>query len=67
MQVTEEKNQIVIRIGKNKTPVESASGKTLIVASSHGNQATTVQVNGSPVTVGVNCFIKNPDYAKPAK
>ncbi|KKN32331.1 hypothetical protein LCGC14_0814800 [marine sediment metagenome] len=67
MQVTEEKNQIVIRLDKNKVPTVSPSGKTLQVASSHGNTPTSVQVNGSPLIVGVNAFIKNPDYVKPAK
>ncbi len=65
MQVTEEKGQIVIKIDKNKTPVLTPSKKSFMVASSHGNVATTIQVDGRPVTVGVNCFIKNPDYVKP--
>ncbi len=67
MQVTEEKNQIVIRIDKNKTPVASSTNKTLQVASSHGNTPTSLQVDGSPLIVGVNCYIKNPAYVKPVK
>lgn len=38
-------------------PQASASGKTLVVASSHGNQATTATVNGKPVVVGLNAYI----------
>lgn len=39
-------------------PTPSATGKSLVVASSHGNQATTVTVQGKPVIVGLNAFIK---------
>lgn len=39
-------------------PTPSKSGKTLVVASSHGNVATTAQVNGKPVVVGVNAYIR---------
>jgi hypothetical protein len=38
-------------------PAPSASGKTLVVASTHGNQATTATVNGKPVIIGVNAYI----------
>ena len=38
-------------------PAPSASGKTLVVASTHGNQRTTVEIEGKPVTVGVNAYI----------
>ena len=41
-----------------QTPAPSASGKTLVVASSHGNQATTAVIDGKPVVVGFNCYIK---------
>jgi hypothetical protein len=36
----------------------SKSGKTLIVASSNGNQRTTAEYNGRPITVGANAYIK---------
>jgi len=36
----------------------SASGKTLLVATTGGNVATTTIVEGKPVTVGVNAWIK---------
>ena len=42
---------------QEQTP--SASGKTLIVATTHGNQPTDVTVNGKPVIVGVNAYIHN--------
>lgn len=39
-------------------PRPSATGKTLTVASSKGNQETTATINGQPVIVGVNAYIK---------
>ena len=39
-------------------PRPSASGKTLTVASSNGDQPTNSTVNGHPVIVGVNAYIK---------
>ena len=39
-------------------PTPSASGKTLVVATTHGNQPTDVTVNGKPVIVGVNAYIR---------
>lgn len=39
-------------------PTPSASGKTLVVATSHGNMPTTALVNGERVIVGLNAYIK---------
>ena len=50
-------NQMIITI-EMQTPAPSASGKTLVVASSHGNQATTAVVDGKPVIIGFNAYIK---------
>jgi hypothetical protein len=47
---------LVVRIPL-QTPAPSASGKTLVVASTRGNCKTTAQVNGKAVTVGLNAFI----------
>jgi hypothetical protein len=48
---------LVIKVPMNPTPVRSATGKTLVVASSHGNKETQVQVEGQSVFVGVNAYI----------
>jgi hypothetical protein len=58
MTATIEKGVLVIRIEMLKTPTRSKSGKTLIVASTNGNVTTTAQVDGQPVIVGLNAFIK---------
>ena len=39
-------------------PTPSRTGKTRVVASTHGNQPTTVMVDGKPVIVGVNAYIR---------
>ena len=39
-------------------PRPSATGKTLTVASTKGNQPTDARINGLPVVVGVNAYIK---------
>ena len=54
---TIEDGYLVIRVPLNATPTPSTSGKTLVVASSHGNKETEVQVEGKPVYVGVNAYV----------
>jgi hypothetical protein len=41
-----------------ESPTPSSSGKTLVVASTRGNFKSDVRVNGLPVTIGVNAYIK---------
>jgi len=57
MKVEIKDNKLIIEIEMNE-PRPSASGKTLVVASSGGNQPTTAEVNGKPVIIGLNAYIK---------
>ena len=41
-----------------QNPTPSASGKTLVVATTNGNKTTEVQVNNKSVIIGVNAYIK---------
>jgi hypothetical protein len=50
-------NELIITIAM-QSPAPSASGKTLVVASSHGNQATSAMLDGQPIVVGVNAYIR---------
>ena len=50
-------NRLCIEIDLEK-PTPSSSGKTLVVASSRGNAVTTAIVDGKPVTIGLNAYIK---------
>ena len=58
--VAREGDTLVIRIPIGK-PTPSASGKTLVVASTRGNQKTGVQIDGKEVYLGVNAYV----YAEP--
>jgi hypothetical protein len=42
-----------------QTPTPSASGKTLVVASTRGNVKTGCMVAGKEVTIGLNAYISN--------
>lgn len=50
-------NKLCIEIDLEK-PTPSSSGKTLVVASTRGNAVTDVMVEGKPVTIGLNAYIK---------
>ena len=60
MQATIKDGKLVIEIELQNPPVPSASGKTLVVASTHGNQKTDIMIEGQPVIIGVNAYIKKP-------
>ena len=49
--------QLIITIDL-QAPAPSASGKTLVVASTHGNATTTATIDGKPLIVGVNAYIR---------
>lgn len=58
MKVTVKNNKLTIEIDMNTLPEPSATGKTMVVASSHGNIQTDVMVEGKPLTVGLNAYIR---------
>lgn len=53
---TREGDTLVIRIPIQK-PTPSAGGKTLVVASTRGNQKTAVQIDGKDLYLGVNAYV----------
>ena len=57
MQARIENGKLIIEIPMTE-PRPSASGKTLVVATSGGNKATTATVNGKPVIIGLNAYIQ---------
>ncbi len=65
MQTVIKDENLIITIPVNGKPTVSDSGKTLQVASSHGNMPTSIQIDGFPLFVGVNAYIRNPNYKKP--
>jgi hypothetical protein len=58
--VTREGDTLVIRLSI-QAPTPSASGKTLVVASTRGNQKTSLRVEGKDLYLGVNAYV----YAVP--
>jgi hypothetical protein len=60
LMVTREGDMLVIRLAL-KTPTPSASGKTLVVASTRGNQKTDLRIDGKELYLGVNAYV----YAEP--
>lgn len=52
-----EGKKLFVEIEMNEEPVTSKTGKTLVVATSHGNKATQAKVNGKNIVVGLNAYI----------
>jgi hypothetical protein len=57
MDVKIKDGNLIITIPMQK-PTPSASGKTLVVASTYGNQKTGVEVDGKELILGLNAYIK---------
>jgi len=57
MEAKIEDGKLVIVIDLQE-PTLSASGKTLVVATTHGNVVTECVVDGKPVVIGLNAYIK---------
>jgi hypothetical protein len=57
MDVKIENGKLYISI-ELQEPTPSASGKTLVVATTHGNMPTQCMINGKPVVIGLNAYIK---------
>jgi hypothetical protein len=50
-------NKLCIEIDLEE-PKPSASGKTLVVVRTRGNTVTTAEIDGKPITIGLNAYIK---------
>ena len=56
MKVKIEKGKLII-IADIERPKPSKSGKTMVIASSYGNQKTEAMYEGKPVVVGFNAYV----------
>ena len=57
--IDKKKKEMTIVIPINDPPTPSNSGKTLIVATTSGNAVISdVEINGKPLTLGLNAYIK---------
>jgi hypothetical protein len=57
LKVKIEKGELVIRIPLQE-PRRSASGKTMVVATTSGNQPTEATINGKTIILGLNAYYK---------
>jgi hypothetical protein len=57
MEVKIENGKLIITIDLQE-PTPSASGKTLVVATTHGNTPTDCIIDGKKVIIGLNAYIK---------
>lgn len=55
----EKSGKLTIEIEVEKPFSPSKSGKTIIVASSHGGQTVDCKVNGVPLIVSLNAYLPN--------
>lgn len=55
-------DRMTIEVDLSEKGSLSASEKTLVISSTHGNQV--VETDSGPVSVGLNVYRKNPDYKK---
>jgi hypothetical protein len=54
-----EGNNLILTLPFNPKGRSSKSGKSLVHASTDGNVATTTEVNGKPLVIGVNAYTLN--------
>ena len=66
-QVSIDGNVLVIELPLKKSPTPSASGKTMICATTGGNMRTDAEWAGSPLIVGVNAYIKPEEAVEAAE
>jgi len=56
--INEKEKKMIIEIDL-QTPAPSKSGKTLVIASTHGNvQVVDATISEKPVTIGINAYIQ---------
>lgn len=59
VKIDEKKKTLTIVADFNNPPAPSSSGKTLVIASSHGNHRVDATYDGKPITVGFNAYVAN--------
>jgi hypothetical protein len=52
------KKFLVVEVEMNKEPEPSSTGKTLVLATTHGNQPSNLKFDEQTVTIGVNAYFK---------
>jgi hypothetical protein len=52
------KKFLVVEVEMNPKPEPSSTGKTLVLATTHGNQPSNLKFDEQTVTIGVNAYVK---------
>jgi hypothetical protein len=50
--------ELIITLTLEQPPQASASGKSLVIATTKGNQESELKIDNKPVIIGVNAYIK---------
>ena len=58
MKATIDKGMLIVQIPIDKEPRLSTSGKSLVVASTRGNQVTPLEVDGQALIISVNAYVR---------
>jgi len=58
MEVKIDGKKLTIVIDINDPAIPSASGKSLVVASTRGNLQTSATYQGKPITIGLNAYVR---------
>lgn len=58
VKMNEKKTELTITIPVNAKPEPSATGKTLLVASTHGTMKSEIMVDGKPLQINLSAYIK---------
>lgn len=59
MEARIEGSKLHLIIDMENPPEVSKSGKSVVIASTHGNVKTGAEYNGKPITIGFNAYVKN--------
>jgi len=60
LSITTDDGYLVVKIPLNDEPFPlSKSEKSQVIATTHGNATTDLSLNGTPVILGLNAYIKN--------
>ncbi len=61
IEMTVEKDILIIKIDLSERHGPSGSGKSLTIATTSGNKKV---LGHDDIKIGLNCYVKNPDYVK---
>ena len=58
VEISKDRKSLVITMPLNPKGEVSASGKSLVVASTRGNMVSDAELDGKPIVIGVNAYLR---------